>query len=624
MATRIRAASRGAAVAAAGILVVLSALPAAASAPVRASDAAAPGGRLIVLWRTASPGNIGIAGVRRTEATAASQRSVVVAQAGRAGIVAAELRNDPRVLAVVPDARVRALGWPNNGEPSDPLFPEQEDLPQIGVPDAWPTTTGDPDVVVAVIDTGVDLDHPDLDGVHVTDPHNEIWNNTDVFDGHGHGTHVAGTIVARADNATGIAGIAPDTTLMPIKVLDDEGFGSFSDVLDGVDWARTHGADIINLSLGGTLDDEQLALVQPTFTAARTAGILIVAAAGNSATPMMQYPAGLNGVLSVAAVDAGDAIAEFSTFNRAVDISAPGVDTLSTTAGDYERWSGTSMASPHVAGVAALVWADRPGLSVAKVEAVLRSSAVDLGDPGWDRYYGDGRVDAAAALDASVPSPLPELDPAPGPTDPFVIEFTSPSAPVRQTSTRFTVNWTTSHEVWDGFLLRYTWRMVNRTCPDPFWAPYVDFAIFPLDAPQAQRLAAGFCYRYEALAMDQDGRIADVLSESVSILDLVRPTIRAHSPRSNATGVGTRTSMRVVFSEPVKGVSGATLRLKNLTTGRWVTTRVTYNASTRTATIDPALSMFHGHRYAVYASSRIRDLSGNALTATHWSFRTAP
>jgi subtilisin family serine protease len=615
--------SRGAAIAAAAILALLAALPAAASAPVRASDAAAPGGRFIVLWRTAAPGNLGIAGVRRTETAVESQRSVVVAQAGSAGLVGAALRRDPRVLAVVPDARVHALGWPNNGDPSDPMFAEQEDLSQIGVPAVWPSTTGDRDVVVAVLDTGVDLDHPDFDGVRVTDPRNELWNNDDVFDGNGHGTHVAGTIVAQADNATGIAGIAPDTTLMPVKVLDDDGFGSFSDVLDGVDWARTHGADIINLSLGGLLDDEQVALMQPTFTAARTAGVLVVAASGNSGTPMMQYPAGLNGVLSVGAVDSTDTIADFSTFNRAVDISAPGVDTLSTTGGGYERWSGTSMATPHVSAVAALVWADRPGLSVNKLEAILRASAVDLGDPGWDRSYGDGRVDAVAALDASAPSPLPELDPAPGPTDPFVIEFTSPAAPVRQTSSSFTVSFTASHEIWDGYLLRYAWRMTSGTCPDPYWTPYDDFSILLLEAPQAQRLAAGFCYRYEAIAMDQDGRIADVLSESVAILDRVRPTIRAHTPRSNATGVGTRTSIRVVFSEPIKGVSRTTLRLKNLTTGRWVTARVTYNATTRTATVDPALSMFHGHRYAVYASTGIRDLAGNRLAATHWSFRTA-
>jgi subtilisin family serine protease len=604
------------------ILAISASAPVSAASPsIRAADAAAPGGRFIVIWRDGAPARMSVPGVRRTVASASSQRSVVIAGPGQSAAVGRALRNDPRVLAVVPDAVVKASGWPNNADPSDPLYAEQTDLEQIGVPDAWRTTTGDPDVVVAVIDTGVDLDHPDLAGLTVTAPRNEIWNSTDVADGYGHGTHVAGTIVARTDNETGIAGIAPDVTLMPVKVLDDSGFGSFSDVLDGVDWARTNGADIINLSLGGALTPEQVALIQPTFTAARSAGILVVAAAGNSGTPFMEYPAGLNGVVSVAAVDGDDMHAEFSTFNRAVDISAPGVDTLSTLFGDYERVSGTSMATPHVAGVAALVWSDRPNLNVAKLEAILRTSAVDLGDPGRDNLFGSGRVDAAAALDAPVPSPLPDLEPAPGPTDPFELAFTSPDHAIRQSSRQFTVAFTANSEIFDGLLVRFAWRLVNRTCPDLFY-PIVDYAVMPLTSPQTQALPAGFCYRYEALAMDVEGRIADVLSESVTILDTVRPTIRSRTPRANATNVARSTSIRVLFSEPVRNVSATSLRLKNLTTGLWVSTRVTYSPSTRMATIDPNLSMLRGNRYAVYATSRIRDLSGNTLAATNWSFRT--
>ncbi|MDQ2965490.1 MAG: S8 family serine peptidase, partial [Chloroflexota bacterium] len=358
-----------------GIPTVASATPG-----VRAADSAAPGGRLVVVWRERAPLKLTLAGVRMNRASPGSQRSVVTASAGRAGQVAASLRADPRVIAVVPDAVVHASGWPADGPPSDSLYGQQEDLAQIHVPEVWPTTTGDPSVVVAIIDTGVDLSHPDLAGVTVVSPRNETFNNTDVTDVIGHGTHVAGTIFARTNNATGIAGIAPNSALMPIKVLDGAGSGFFSDVLDGVDWARTHGADVINLSLGAALTAEQIALFQPTFSAARAAGILVVAAAGNSGNPLMYYPAGLIGVVSVAAVDASDVQADFSTFNRAVDISAPGVETLSTvpTADDpigYERFSGTSMASPHVVGVAALVWADRPGLGVAELEAVLRSSA---------------------------------------------------------------------------------------------------------------------------------------------------------------------------------------------------------------------------------------------------------
>ncbi|MDP9483224.1 MAG: S8 family serine peptidase, partial [Chloroflexota bacterium] len=490
-----------------------------------------------------------------------------------------------------------------------------------------PSTIGAPSVVVAVIDTGVDLGHPDLAGVTVVAPRNETFNTTDVTDEIGHGTHVTGTIFARTDNATGIAGIAPASALMPIKVLDGAGSGFFSDVLDGVDWARTHGADVINLSLGSALSPEQIALFQPTFSAARAAGILVVAAAGNSANAMMYYPAGLNGVVSVAAVDALDVEAEFSTFNRAVDLAAPGVETLSTVpiADDspaYERLSGTSMASPHVAGVAALVWADRPGLAVAELEAVLRASATDLGTPGRDDHFGNGRVDAAAALVGAVPVPLPDLDPVPGPPGPFTVQFTAPVAPVSQVSASFTVAWTTSHEAIDGLLVRLVWPLVHGgVCPSE--DEFSDYQILAYLSPTDDTgLESGFCYRYEVLAIDENSEFADAISEPVTIVDHSRPRIKSRAPRPGAGEESAKASPRVVFSEPVSGASSTTLRLKNLATGRWVRIRVRYDARTSTATIDPVLWMLPGRRYAIYASPGIRDGSGNRLLATHWSFTT--
>jgi subtilisin family serine protease len=609
-------------------------LPSVASATLatpatRAADRAAPDGRLVVVWREGAPHHLTLAGVRTNRASPGSQRSVVTASAGRAGQVAASLRADPRVIAVVPDAVVHATGWPTDGPPSDPMYGQQEDLAQIHVPEVWPSTTGDPSVVVAVIDTGVDLSHPDLAGVTVVSPRNETFNTTDVTDVVGHGTHVAGTIFARTNNATGIAGIAPNSSLMPIKVLDGAGSGFFSDVLDGVDWARTHGADVINLSLGAALSAEQIALFQPTFSAARAAGILIVAAAGNSGNPLMYYPAGLNGVVSVAAVDPTDVQADFSTFNRAVDLSAPGVDTLSTvpTAGDpigYERFSGTSMASPHVAGVAALVWAKRPGLGVAELEAVLRASATDLGAPGRDDHYGSGRVDAAAALVAAVPAPLPDLDPGPGPSGPFTVAFTAPVAPVSQLSTSFTVAWTTSHQAIDGLLVRLVWPLVHGgACPGE--NEFSDYEILPFVSPTDDTgLKPGFCYRYEVLAIDENSEYSDVISAPITILDHTRPAIQSRTPRPGASHVSGKSSPRVVFSEPVSGVSATTLRLKNVATDKWVKIKVTYDARTSTATIHPLLWMFPGQRYAIYATTGIHDGSGNRLLATHWSFTTSP
>lgn len=615
---------RAAAVATAAVFALVTVLPAAAASPeVRASDVAAPGGRLIVLWREDAPSRIGIADVDRVTASAAGQRSVVTAAPGKAGVVARALRRDPRVLAVVPDARVRATDWPAD-PPNDPRFADQEDLDQINVPEAWPRSTGSAGMVVAVIDSGVDLTHPDLDDVNVVYPRNEIWNNTDVTDDLGHGTHVAGTIFAETDNGTGIAGIAPSSSLMPIKVLDEFGFGNVSDVLDAVDWARTHGADIINLSLGGSLTPEQVALVQPTFTVARSAGILTVAASGNSGTRLVEYPAALQGVVSVGAVDSTDALADFSSFNRGVDITAPGVDTLSTTLGDYERWSGTSMATPHVAGAAALVWSDRPGLEVAELEAVLRASSVDLGDPGRDDRFGSGRLDVLAALSEPVPDPLPDLEPAPGIADPLEFTFTSPAAPVTQSRSTFTVAWTSNHEAVAGQLVRLEWRLIGGACPDGS-EPADDGAYLDFVSPVTDTgLRSGSCYRWSVLGIDEEGQIATATSAPVRVVDTTRPTVRSRSPLPNATRVATNASIRVTFSEHVRGVSSTTLRLKNLRTGLWVRASVRYSAASRTATLDPVLLMYRNERYAVYLTNGIRDVSGNRLVASSWAFRTTP
>ncbi len=512
------------------LLVLLAGLPAAAAGPVlRAADAAAPGGRFIVLWRDRVPSSVNVDGLSRMQPGGMDQRSVVVARPGRAADVAATLRRDPRVITVVPDALVQALDWPADGSPSDALYPLQPDLPQIHVPEAWTRTTGDPSVVVAVIDSGFDLAHPDLEGVAVVAPRNETFNTTDVTDTFGHGTHVAGTIFAQANNEIGIAGIAPHATLMPIKILDGSGSGFFSDLLDGVDWARTHGAQIISMSVGSTLSSDQVAAFQPTFAAARAAGILMVAAAGNSGSITKIYPASLPGVVSVAAVDGTDARAEFSTFNKLVDIAAPGVDLLSTSIEDpsgYERMSGTSMATPHVAGVAALVLSDRPGLGVAELEAVLRSSATDLGAPGRDVDYGDGEVNAAAALDAPVPDPLPNLEPPPPAAGPFTMTFTAPAHAVRQVSRNFSVSFVLSHDAADAILVRLAWAIHNGRCPSAEEQP-IDFEILTFRSPQAQvGLAAGACYRWLGMAIDDNDELIQETSPSVWVIDFVRPRIR--------------------------------------------------------------------------------------------------
>jgi hypothetical protein len=280
------------------------------------------------------------------------------------------------------------------------------------------------------------------------------------------------------------------------------------------------------------------------------------------------------------------------------------------------------MAAPHVAGAAALVWSARPGLDVEELEAVLRVSSVDLGEPGRDDLFGSGRVDVAAAVDVAVPDPLPDLEPAPGITDPLKMAFTSPAASTTQTSTRVTVSWTASHEVVAGQLLRVQWLLVNGLCPPSYEFPD-DIIVLDFDSPIVETgLAAGACYRWMLLGIDEEAQIAEAISPPVRIVDRTKPAITSRSPLPGATGVSRSANVRVTFSEPVRGISSTTVRLKNLRTGFWVRAKVTYSARTRSATLDPALAMYGGDRYGVYLGNGIRDLSGNRLTPVSWSFRT--
>ncbi len=384
----------------AAVALVGSALPVAAvdhSAPVQVSDdAKAPEGRLIVVWRKSVDTRVSarIAGVRREVRGPNPRRSLVIAEPGHSAAVAAALRADPGVISVTVDILRQLSDFPTT-PPDDPYFaPYQADLLEMRVPTAWLTTTGSPSQVVAVLDTGMDRSHVDLDDIPVVSPWNAITGTTDVTDTVGHGSHVIGEIAAETNNGLGVAGIAPGVTIMPVKVCGGTGCWT-SDVDNGIDWARLHGATVINMSLGGPVPTP---FEQSVITDAYNAGVTIVAAAGNDGDGTIDYPASYANVLSVAATDNGDGHASFSNANAAVDLAAPGVGILSTVPGGYTFYSGTSMSSPHVAAVAALVRSAHPTYHPAQVELALRSTAVDLGSPGRDDVFGSGRVDAAGAV----------------------------------------------------------------------------------------------------------------------------------------------------------------------------------------------------------------------------------
>lgn len=388
-------------------LVLLSAGPARAGEP--AADFVP--GRLLVKFSSAAPGPSTLAGLGlRTagELTALDVHVLAVAP-GQELATATTLRARDDVLYAEPDYIVRAL----DTVPDDPDLGLQWGLSRIQAFKAWDilSTTGGAGITVAVVDTGIDLAHPDfacagklLPGACFLD---ECTSPQD-DDYRGHGTHVAGIAGACTNNAVGVAGLAWAVRLMPVKVLDSVGSGSYSNLARGITYAADNGAHVINLSLGGVADSLTMS---NAVAYAVSRGVLVIAAAGNCAAggpgcggmvnPVM-YPAAYSNVLAVAATDFGDGHVYFSEYHPYVDVSAPGLDITSTIIGGYGSLSGTSMATPFASGLAALAWSADGSLSAGQVRALLESNADDVGTPGKDIYFGYGRLNAWRTLQSQV------------------------------------------------------------------------------------------------------------------------------------------------------------------------------------------------------------------------------
>jgi thermitase len=308
---------------------------------------------------------------------------------------------------IEPNMKVQAQLVPN-----DPYWSLQWGPQKIEADYAWNTTVGDPSVLVAVVDTGIDYTHPDLAANYVPLGYDWVNMDPDPLDDFGHGTHCAGIIAAVSNNNLGIAGLA-QVRVMAEKVLDSGGGGYWDWIANGIINATDCGADIISMSLGGYGESE---LLHEAVRYAYDAGVLVIAAAGNDNTNMKLYPAGYDEVIAVAATDQNDNKASFSNWGDWIELAAPGVDIYSTmptyhvTLNDwgysmnYTYLSGTSMACPHVSGAAALVWSRYSNKTRDWVRLWLRYTADDLGDPGFDVYYGYGRVNARKAVEQSPPA----------------------------------------------------------------------------------------------------------------------------------------------------------------------------------------------------------------------------
>lgn len=283
--------------------------------------------------------------------------------------------------------------------PKDPGYVEQWYLKKIQTQAAWEQTKGSSKVTVAVIDDGVQKNHPDLAGKFVH-PYNAVTGYSYIPAGD-HGTHVAGVIGATMNNI-GVAGISPNVKIMPINVFKGELADLYS-IVRAIYYAADHNTQVINLSLG-SYDYSKSEYAAITY--AKRKGAVVIAAAGNEHNSRKNYPAAYEHVIAVSATDSKDQITKFSSYGSHIDISAPGKKILSTISKNkYAFADGTSMATPVVSGVAALVISKNPFLLPNQVEAILKKSVIDLGAKGKDQYYGYGRIDAKKAL-ANTPKPL--------------------------------------------------------------------------------------------------------------------------------------------------------------------------------------------------------------------------
>lgn len=287
-----------------------------------------------------------------------------------------------------------------------PGSPQGKERADIKAPEAWEETKGDEDVIIAVIDTGVDLSHPDIKNKVESTGRDFVNDDFDATDDHGHGTHVAGIAAAETNNNEGVAGVAWNAKILAVKAMDAEGGGFYSEVIDAIRWAADNGADVINISLGGDAASQAL---EQALSYAYQKDIVIVAAAGNDEEAVL-YPAAYDEYcLAVAATDYNDIRPSWSNFGPEIDVAAPGERILSCVPTwyfgpgslPYGYGYGTSMATPHVAGLAALIKSIKPWLTATEIMNMIRYSADDINAteyPGKDEFVGYGRLNMEKAL----------------------------------------------------------------------------------------------------------------------------------------------------------------------------------------------------------------------------------
>ncbi len=386
-----------------------------ANDPLLNPSAPAVPGEYVIVWRTPEEVRASATAFTTTTSPISSTAPLNIELLDVSQLVAASdlesaqnlldsYRNDPNVELIEPNYLYTATvpldvpaAAPPAFVPNDELLNDQWAWAVVDAFDAWDVTRGSADAIVAVIDSGVQTDHPDLND-HMLAGYDFVDDDNDPGDLNGHGTHVAGTIAAETDNGAGVAGMCPHCSILPLRALNRFGSGSLADIASAIIYATDNGADVINLSLGGASSRT----MEQAIDYAWNNGVFVTCAAGNSGRERPEYPAALNNCVAVAATGENDARAGFSNYGSYVELAAPGDRIVSTyTNGRYTRFSGTSMAAPHVAGLAGLLASQ--GLSNDQIRSRLCSTADAISGTG--SAWTCGRINAFAAVSNSAPPP---------------------------------------------------------------------------------------------------------------------------------------------------------------------------------------------------------------------------